>query len=122
MIKILKKLSDIWSIKVRWKGEVNMFGCGCGYGYGNNCGNNFGNNSWCTIILIIVILRYAGLLDSKNNPSARTALTLLLLWWLCIGGCGCGCGNNNNMMYAIPTVTVTPRSCCNRQACGCRCC
>lgn len=98
-----------------------MFGCGCGCGYGNNCGNNCGNNSWCTIILIIVILRYAGLLDSRHNPSARTAITLLLLWWLCIGGCGCGC-RNNNMMLTVPAVTVPPRSCCNQRVCCCNCC
>lgn len=97
-------------------------GCGCGYGnnFGNNCGNNCGNNSWCTIILIIVILRFAGLLDSKN-PSSRTAITLLLLWWLCMGGCGCrnGC---NNMMLTVPAVTMPQRSCCNQKMCCCRCC
>lgn len=47
--------------------------CGCG------------NNNGCTIILIILILKYLGLLD-VCNPSSRNAITLLLLWWLCGNG------------------------------------
>ncbi len=56
------------------------------------CGNNTGS-SGCTIILIIVILNFLGLLDTKCNPNAKNAITLLLIWWLC--GSGRFFGNNN---------------------------
>lgn len=71
--------------------------------FGGNCG--FGGQP-CTIILIIIIFRYLCLLDTDCNPSARNAITLLLLWWLCSGGCGIGnFGSRNN------------GSCCGRSCC-----
>lgn len=67
-----------------------MFGCGCGYG-NNNTG------SFCNpivIILVILVLFYQGLLNTRNcnDNSGRNALTLLFLFWLL--GCGGGCGGN----------------------------
>lgn len=80
-----------------------MFGCG--------------NNNGCTIILIIIILKYLGLLDTCN-PSSRNAITLLLLWWLCGSGnfFGGNCGNKgNNCGCMIPM-----NSCCMPKSCCCR--
>lgn len=74
------------------------------------CG--FGNNNGCTIILIIIILKYLGLLDTCN-PSSRNAITLLLLWWLCGSGNffgNCGGNNRNNCGCMMPM----PKSCCCR--------
>ncbi|MEG1142530.1 MAG: hypothetical protein RSE41_08835 [Clostridia bacterium] len=98
------------------KGDMIMFGCG-----------NTGNMGYsgcgfqpCTILLLILILNNQCLLDTHCNPSAKNALTLIFLFWLCgfnKSGCnsgynigcgqnmGCGCGNNNSR-------------CC----CKCRCC
>lgn len=77
--------------------------CGCG------------NNNGCTIILIILILKYLGLLDICN-PSSRNAITLLLLWWLCGNGkCFGGNSYGNNVMANIaPCQSVRPAtmSCC----------
>lgn len=80
-----------------------MFGCG------NN--NGFGNNNGCTIILIILILKFLGLLD-PCNPSSRNAITLLLLWWLCGSGFGSNFGGNrgNNCGCVMPM----PMKCCCR--------
>lgn len=75
-----------------------MFGCGCNR-----------NNSGCTILLIIIILAWQGLLD--GGPRSRTAITLLLLWWLCGFGGNFGFGNQqccgNNAGYA-PLTTYAP--------------
>ena len=70
-----------------------------------------GNNNGCTIILIILILKYLGLLDICN-PSSRNAITLLLLWWLC--GNGKCFGNNNVMANIAPCQGGRPAtmSCC----------
>lgn len=70
-----------------------------------------GNNNGCTIILIILILKYLGLLDTCN-PSSRNAITLLLLWWLCGSGFGGNVGSNrgNNCGCLMPM----PMKCCCR--------
>ncbi|WP_017416713.1 hypothetical protein [Clostridium tunisiense] len=51
------------------------------------CGNQRFNFQPCTILLVIAILGNQGLLN--DSPTAKNALTLLLLYWLC------GCNNNN---------------------------
>lgn len=77
-----------------------MFGCG--------------NNNGCTIILIILILKFLGLLD-PCNPSSRNAITLLLLWWLCGTGNFFGRGRGNNCRCMMPMSSCCrPRSCCCR--------
>ncbi|MEG2017206.1 MAG: hypothetical protein RR844_02250 [Clostridium sp.] len=84
--------------------------CGCG------------NNNGCTIILIIIILKYLGLLDTCN-PSSRNAITLLLLWWLCgsgnfFGG-NCGANKGNNCGGMMP-MQMPMNSCCMPKSCCCR--
>lgn len=54
---------------------------------GSGCGNQRFNFQPCTILLVIAILASQGLLN--DSPSAKNALTLLLLYWLC--GCSKGC-------------------------------
>lgn len=74
-----------------------MFGCG--------------NNNGCTIILIILILKYLGLLDTCN-PSSRNAITLLLLWWLCGSGFGANAGANNRSNNCGCMMPMPMKCCC----------
>ncbi len=60
-------------------------------GFGNNGFGNTGCFQPCIILLIIVIFKNLDLLDTKCNPNAKTALTLLFLFWIC--GCN-GFGGN----------------------------
>jgi hypothetical protein len=94
--------------------------CGCG---------NTGNSGWCgfqpcTILLLIVILKNQCLLDTECNPSARNALTLIFLFWLCcsggfggFGGFGCNRGN-----FGFDGNSNFNSCCCCRKPCCCRCC
>lgn len=74
--------------------------CGC-------TGNGY-NNSGCTIILLIIILAFQGLLD--GSPRSKNAITLLLIWWLCNSGKS-GCGNN------CQSLAYNNNACSN--SCGC---
>lgn len=83
------------------------------FGFGNG-GFGFGNNNCCTIILIILILKFLGLLD-VCNPNSRNAITLLLLWWLCGSGFGSNCrGNRSNNCRCMRRA---PMGCCCRRCC-----
>lgn len=86
--------------------------CGCG-----NIGNSGCSFQPCTILLLIVILKNQCLLDTECNSSARNALTLIFLYWLCCsGGFGFNRGNagfgHNNFNSG----------CCCRKQCCCKCC
>lgn len=89
--------------------------CGCGFN-GRGC-------NWCSIIIIIVIFRYLGLLDTNCNPNSRNAITLLLLWWLCSGNCGCNMGNSNVNVPVVPYVNNNCNTgCCSQRVCCCNSC
>ncbi len=95
-----------------------MFGCG-----------NTGNSGWgfqpCTILLIIVILKNQCLLDTECNSSARNALTLIFLYWLCgfggSGNCGFGGFGGNRGSFGFNCNNFNSGCCCKKQCC-CKCC
>lgn len=93
-----------------------MSGCG-------NIGNSGFCSSPCIIILLIVILKNQCLLDTECNSSARNALTLVFLFWLC---CSCGSGgfggfggNRGNFGFGHNNFNS---GCCCRKQCCCKCC
>lgn len=93
-----------------------MFGCG-------NIGNSGCGFQPCTILLLIVILKNQCLLDTDCNSSARNALTLIFLYWLCCSGGNSGCGgfgyNRGNAGFGYNNFNS---GCCCRKQCCCRCC
>ena len=86
--------------------------CGCG-----NIGNSGCGFQSCTILLLIVILKNQCLLDTECNSSARNALTLIFLYWLCCSG---GFGfNRGNAGFGYNNFNS---GCCCRKQCCCKCC
>ncbi len=89
--------------------------CGCG-----NIGNSGCSFQPCTILLLIVILKNQCLLDTECNPSARNALTLIFLYWLCCSGGFGGFGfNRGNAGFGHNNFNS---GCCCRKQCCCKCC
>ena len=97
-----------------------MSGCG-------NIGNSGFFCSPCIIILLIVILKNQCLLDTEHNSSARNALTLIFLFWLC---CSCGSGGfggfggfgGNRGNFGSGYNNSFNSGCCCKKQCCCKCC